>query len=217
MSETDEKKFRIEKFCHICRSAFDQLNDDPRMKKVRDHQHYGDGHYRGAAHSYCNLRYQTKMMLPIFLHNLSKYDASLFIHELAAYEEDPISVIGLTHETYISFNQKFHVGTSSDGKKVKFELRFLDSYRFLSSSIDTITKTIDKSKMIHTRYEFKSPESFELMSQKGHVCFDYIKNFDTLLENKLPDKKCFASLLTGKNIADKDYDHAIKVFNVKIF
>ena len=49
--------------------------------KVRDHCHI-TGKYRGAAHACCNLNYQLPSFYPVILHNLSGYDAHLFIKTL---------------------------------------------------------------------------------------------------------------------------------------
>ena len=62
--------------CHICFKLFS--SKDP---KVRDHCHY-TGRYRGAAHSLRNLRYRIPSYIPVVFHNLSGYDAHLFIKEL---------------------------------------------------------------------------------------------------------------------------------------
>lgn len=50
------------------------------MRKVCNHDHL-TGKYRGAAHSICNLNYQNPKFIPIVCHNLSGYDAQLFIKE----------------------------------------------------------------------------------------------------------------------------------------
>ena len=64
--------------CHICFKPFKE--DNP---KVRDHCHY-TSRYRGPAHMKCNLQYKIPSYIPIIFHNLSEYDAHLFIKELAA-------------------------------------------------------------------------------------------------------------------------------------
>ena len=64
--------------CHICMKPFD---DPENNRKVRDHCHY-TGLYRGAAHNNCNLNYKIPNHIPIVFHNLSGYDAHLFIREL---------------------------------------------------------------------------------------------------------------------------------------
>ena len=63
--------------CHICLKEFNY----PQNKKVRDRCHYM-GLYRGAAHNNCNLKYRIPGHIPIVFHNLSGYDAHLFIGEL---------------------------------------------------------------------------------------------------------------------------------------
>ena len=62
--------------CHICLKEF----NDPRNRKARNHCHY-TGLYRGVAHNNCNLNYLIPDYIPIELHNLSGYDAHLFIKE----------------------------------------------------------------------------------------------------------------------------------------
>ena len=61
--------------CHICLKEFNDL----RNRKVRNHCHY-TGLYRGAAHNNC--KYLIPHYIPIVVHNLSGYDAYLFIKEL---------------------------------------------------------------------------------------------------------------------------------------
>ena len=92
-------------------------------EKVRDHDHL-TGKYREAAHNKCNLicKKKSSRFVPISFHNFSGYDCYLMFEELLtqAYKMgyEP-KVIPKSMETYVS-NE---VGC----------LRFLDSYRFLSS------------------------------------------------------------------------------------
>ena len=92
--------------CHICLEEFD-VNEDETTKgniKVRDHCHY-TGKYRGPAHSNCNLRYKIPSYIPIVFHNLSGYDAHLFIRELGKkFDTGKIGVIAENKEKYITFN-----------------------------------------------------------------------------------------------------------------
>ena len=75
--------------CHICIIEF----NDPRNRNVRDHCHYS-GECRGAAHNNCNLKYKIPDHIPILFHNLSGYDAHLFIKELQRkFNKDDIGVI----------------------------------------------------------------------------------------------------------------------------
>ena len=64
------------KLCHICNGKFttDETSEHyNNYKKIIDHDHY-TGNYRGAAHSICNLRYETQREIPVVIHNGSNYD-----------------------------------------------------------------------------------------------------------------------------------------------
>ena len=84
--------------CHIYMYLF-----QPGQLKVRDHCHY-TGKYRGAAHEKCNFQYAVPNYIPIVFHNLSGYDAHLFIRELRKkFDSGSIDVIAEIKEKYISF------------------------------------------------------------------------------------------------------------------
>ena len=124
--------------CHICHKEFNDL----RNRKVRDHCHY-TGLYRGAAHNNCNLKYKIPVDILIVFHNLSGYNAHLFIKELGRrFNKNDIGVIAENKEKYISFNVKINVKLAGvkykDGTQVhkNIQLRFIDSCRFMTSSLD---------------------------------------------------------------------------------
>ena len=100
-------KYKRSTKCHICYKQFTQTN-----QKARDHCHY-TGLYRGPAHSLCNLRYKIPSYIPVVFHNLSGYDAHLFIRELGAHTSE-IGVIMKNKEDYISFSIKVPVDSYID-------------------------------------------------------------------------------------------------------
>ena len=128
--------------CHIRFKPFKE--DKP---KVRDHCHY-TCRYRGSTHTKCNLQYKIPSYIPIVFHNLSRYDAHLFIKELAASSTDgaKIGVIAKNKEDYISFSIKVEVDKYFDKngieKSKEIELRFIDNFKFMSSSLDSLVSTI---------------------------------------------------------------------------
>ena len=77
------KKYNKASRCHIC---FKQFGDSKKGPKVRDH-------YTGPAHRNCNLMYRIPSYIPVVFHNLSGYDAHLFIRELGRYLRDTMKVI----------------------------------------------------------------------------------------------------------------------------
>ena len=131
--------------CYVCLKEF----NDPKDRKVRDHCHY-TGFYRGAAHNNCNLKYRIPDHIPIVFHNLSGYDAHLFIKELGKkFNKDDIGVIAENKEKYISFNVKINVKLAGvrgkqDGKEVRknIQLRFIGSCRFMASSLDKLASNV---------------------------------------------------------------------------
>ena len=119
--------------CHICHKEFNDL----RNRKVRDHCHY-TGLYRGAAHNNCNLKYKIPVDILIVFHNLSGYNAHLFIKELGRrFNKNDIGVIAENKEKYISFKVKNNVKLAGCGTEVhkNIQLRFIDSCRYMASSL----------------------------------------------------------------------------------
>ena len=110
--------------CHIC---FKPFNSGDNIK-VRDHCHY-TGLHRGAAHLLCSLRYKIPNYIPVVFHNLSGYDAHLFIKELSKYTTG-MGVIAKNTEDYISFSIKVEVAKYVDKggneKTKEMELRFIE-------------------------------------------------------------------------------------------
>ena len=133
------RKFNRAKKCHICFKEF-----EPDNSKVRDHCHY-TGLYRGPAHMNCNLRYRIPSYIPILFHNLSGYDAHLFIRELGKkFDKNKICVIAENKEKYISFFVDVVVDKYLDkeGEGKKIQLRFIDSMRFMASSLDALSSNL---------------------------------------------------------------------------
>ena len=131
------KRYKCSTICHICFKPFNY-----KELKVRDHCHY-TGRYRGPAHSLCNLRYRIPSYIPVIFHNLSGYDAHLFIKELGKNSKD-MEVIAKNKEDYISFSVDIavdkYVDKEGNEKEKLIELRFIDSFKFMTSSLDSLTK-----------------------------------------------------------------------------
>ena len=205
--EKDRQKFESSNRCWICEGEF--TKDD---KKVRDHCHY-TGKFRGAAHNSCNLKFRKPKFIPIVFHNLSGYDAHLFIRNLGV-EKGDIRCIPQNEEKYISFTKEITVDTfvDEDGEKkeVKRELRFIDSFKFMATSLDKLVTNLassTKEKFKDTRKFFTSNQ-FELMLRKGVYPYEYMDSLDRLNETELPPKDKFFSKLSGEGISNEDYEHA---------
>ena len=141
LTNKETLEFKRARECHICFKEF-SLKD----RKVRDHCHY-TGKYRGAAHISCDLRYKIPNYIPVVFHNLAGYDAHLFIKELVKHTTK-IGVIAKNTENYISFSVKVevdkYIDKAGNEKFKEIELRFIDSLKFMSSSLDSLVNNLAK-------------------------------------------------------------------------
>ena len=203
------KKYKRSTKCHICYKPF-TLRDP----KVRDHCHY-TGLYRGPAHSLCNLRYKIPSYIPVVFHNLSGYDAHLFIRELGAHTSD-MEVIAKNKEDYISFSIKVpvekYIDKNREEKDKLIELRFMDSFKFMSSSLDSLTKNLDSRGKKLFGFEDYSELQYDLLNRKGVYPYEYVNFWDRFNETQLPPIDAFYSNLNMSLISEDDYQHAQRVW-----
>ena len=178
-----ETKFRQAKQCYICEKPFNDSDD-----RVRDHCHL-TGAFRGAAHSICNLNFKIPTFIPVFFHNMTGFDSHLFIKELAENDAE-LDVIAQNKERYISFTKNILVKSNQDQtdnqKKVFLKMRFLDSYRFMASSLDELGINLKPEQCRGVKKYFLVEEEFQLIRQKGVFPYSYVDSFSKLNDTKLP-------------------------------
>ena len=213
LSTQEEKDFQSATMCHICEQKLFKDKETGQILKVRDHCHF-TGEYRGAAHNQCNLNCKKPLILPVIFHNLQGYDSHLFIKQLAKVSGD-LSCIPSTEEKYISFSKKIVVDnylSKKVGKLLpkKFEIRFIDSFKFLQASLADLVKNLKSSDFKNLNRVIKHNSS--LLTRKGVYPYDYVTSINKLKETKLPSKDEFYSKLYDEEISDEDYQHAIKVW-----
>lgn len=207
-----ESRFRQSKQCHICGEEYAD-NERP----VRDHSHI-TGEYRGSAHNKCNLDFKESRIVPVVFHNLSHYDSHFIIKKLAVNEKGFLSAIALNDELYISFTKTFPSNVS-DGDRNKYEkfikFRFIDSFRFMPSSLDYLTSLLpsEKKKITHIQLAKYNETQIRLLEKKGVFCYDYMDSWCKLDEDHLPSKDLFYSTLTESHISDEQYEHAQMVWD----
>lgn len=201
LSEEEKISFDNATCCHICKNSFTRKD-----KIVMDHDHF-TGKYRGAAHNSCNLNCYKCPFIPIIFHNLSGYDCHLFINELSNIC-GRINLIPKNKEKYISFT-KF---VPLDAENVA-QLKFIDSYNFLSSSLADIVETLDPIDFINLRTFFNDKKLFDLARRKGVYCYDYVDCWERYDETRLPDRRHFFNNLTSESISEEDYKQATAVWD----
>ena len=191
------------------------------LDKVRDHCHL-TGVYRGAAHNKCNLQYRRPKFIPVVFHNLSGYDSHLFIKNLGVTEGN-INCIPNNDEKYISFSKDIVVGEYTNKNEkviaIKQQLRFIDSFKFMASSLDKLVENLDKNCCVNTGKFYKGKQ-LSLLMRKGVYPYEYASSCARFDDKQLPPKEAFYSKLADEDISDDDYKHAQEVwdeFGMKTF
>ena len=155
------------------------------------------------------------MILPVVFHNLQGYDAHLFIKQLSSIPGE-LNCIPSTEEKYISFSKKIKVDeykSKRTGEMVSlyFEIRFIDSFKFLQTSLANLVGNLQPDDFLDTKEIFG--ENTDLLTRKGVYPYDYVSSIEKLSETQLPPKEEFYSKLNDEDITDDDYQHANKVWN----
>ena len=208
MMKENEEEFEKAKECHICNKKYTEKDI-----RVRDHCHI-TGKYRGSAHQDCNLKLRInpeEIKIPVIFHNLRGYDSHFIMQEIGAIVKNNtytkngkeikmnINAIPNNMEKYMAFMLGNH-------------LTFIDSFQFMSSSLDKLVSNLPAEALKYTSKKFKK-EKFELMRKKGVYPYDYMDTFEKFNKTELPTKEEFYSILNNEHITDEDYSHAQKVWN----
>ena len=209
MTEENEQEFKKTKECHICDKKYTEKDI-----RVRDHCHI-TGKYRGSAHQECNLKLRInpkEIKIPVILHNLRGYDSHFIMQEIGAIvkkhayknnkgEEKQMNINAIPNnmEKYMAFMLGNH-------------LTFIDSFQFMSSSLDKLVSNLPAEALKYTSERFQK-EKLNLMTRKGIYPYDYMDSFEKFNKTELPTKEEFYSILNNEHISDEDYCHAQKVWN----
>ena len=209
-TKEDKKCYDSTNICHICNT---EITDN---KKVRDHCHI-TGKFRGAAHENCNLNFRYPNFIPVFFHNLSGYDSHLFIKEFGEIE-GKLDCIPNTDERYISFSHDVIVNEFTkfvDNKpkhiQIKLKLRFLDSFKFMSTSLEKLVNNLNDDDLTNLKKHFDD-EKIHLVKKKGIYPYDYVNCEDKFKETKLPSKDKFYNRLNNEDVTTEEYLHAKEVW-----
>ena len=214
MTEENEIDFQKATKCHIC----DQQYTDKDIR-VKDHCHI-TGEFRGSAHQDCNLKLRikpTKIKIPVLFHNLRGYDSHFIMQQIGEIAKKHVYKNNRGEECHMNIDCIPNNMEKYMAFMLGNHLVFLDSFQFMSSSLDNLTKNLPDDAFKYTQQEFIK-EQFNLMKQKGIYPYDYMDSFNKFNETQLPNKKDFFSILNNEHISHEQYNHAQnvwKAFNIK--
>ena len=207
--------------CSSCHEAFTETN-----WKTRHHCHVS-GNYLFPACNKCNLQlkvtksrrrkknadgqmdYVENYFLPIIMHNLSGYDSHFIIkHFRREYTEhmnrygqtvhDDIKIIPVNVEKYLMFQ----VGC----------IRFLDSFQFLSTSLEELVSLLLKSGKHNFHHTTKYLGDSEIVFAKGVYPYSYMTCREKFAETELPPIDAFYDKLRDENLDECDYARAREIW-----
>ena len=214
MTENDEMCFKLMDKFHICGEKYTDKD-----VRIRDHCHI-TGKFRGSTHQECNLKLRIKpenIKIPVIFHNLRGYDGHFIMQQIGeiaknfAYKDKKgkeqllkINAIPNNMEKYMAFMLGNHPN-------------FIDSFQFMSSSLDKLVSNLPKEAFKYTSEEF-TVKKLSLISQKGVYPYDFMDSFEKFDQTELPAKEQFYSILNDQHITNDEYDHAKEVwkaFNIE--
>ena len=115
----------------------------------------------------------------------------------------------------ISFSKKIKVDEYKSRKKgetvsLNFEIRFIDSFKFLQTSLASLVSNRQPKGFKNTKSIIKN---VSLLTQKRVYPYDYLSSIDKFSETQLLPNSEFYSKLKDKDISDSDHQYAINVWN----
>ena len=198
ITQEDKEDFDNNNICRFCENEI--ISD-----KNRDHCHL-TGQYRGPAHNTCyiNVKQKDSNFIPFAFHNFINYDCHMFFKRLVDLKNDKVKF------KIIPKNEEYVV--------VKYGcIRFIDSYRFLSESLDKLVKKLDEDDFMILKKEF--PDKWQYLNEKLAYPYEYfnsIEDYQKPVDN-LKNEDFFSKL---KNDYPDDEERErtkqiIKFFNMK--
>ena len=199
MTEEDEEDLDNNNICRFCEKEI-------LSAKVRDHCHL-TGKYRGPAHNTCNINVKQKdsNFIPFAFHNFSKNDCHMFFKRLVDLKKDKV---------------KFEIMPKTNEKNIVVKygcIRFIDSYRFISESLDKLVQNLDVDDFIILKKKF--PDKWQYLNKKlayPHQYFNSIDDYRKPVDNLR--KEDFFSKLKNKCPDDDEIERSkkiIKLFDIK--
>ena len=91
-------------------------------------------------------------------------------------------------------------------------LVFVDSMQFMNSGLDALVKNMSDNDFKYLSQEF-SGDLLKLVKQKVVYPHEYMNSFKKFSKDKLPDRCEFYSSSKDECISERDYLHAVSVWN----
>ena len=101
-----------------------------------------------------------------------------------------MGVIAKNTEDYISFSIKVevgkHVDKNGEERSKEIDLRFIDSIKFMSSSLDSLVNNLIRGGNEFFGFDEYNEHQHELLIRKGIYPYEYMDSWDRFEETNLP-------------------------------
>jgi len=146
------------------------------------------------------LELQQPKFVPVFFHNLSNYDSHFIVTELG-YDTKTINFIPNSEEKYISFSK--YISST-------FTVRFIDTFRFMASSLSSLAENLVTPEYENFRETAKHfvAGDMPLVTRKGVYPYEYTDSWERLEDTRLPRKRDFYITLTESGVTESNFEHA---------
>ena len=95
---------------------------------------------------------------------------------------------------------------------IEIDLRFIDSFKFISSSLDSLVNNLDRGGHEFFGFNGYSEHQCQLLVRKGIYPYEYMDSCDRFDETSLPPVTSFYSKLNMSGVTDEDYEHACNIW-----
>ena len=202
------KTFKGSNECHIFGEKYGE-EDKPIMDYCKI-----TGKFRGLAHGKCSSKLRIdpeRIRIPVIFHNLRGYDSHFIMQQIGKIANEK-SYVDKNGEIR---NLKINAIPNNMERYMAFmlgnNLTFIDSFQFMSSSLDRLVSNLRMEDLKYTSKAFYG-KKLELMSKKGLYPYDFMDSMEKFEMKELPKIKEFYSMLNEEHIKEEEYNHAKEVW-----
>lgn len=213
MSAAQQRLFDSTTHCQLCGDRFEEEGQPGARRakaKVADHDHLvAADNLRYVCCSSCNSAMQMQSFLAVIGHNANRYDLHCIFRGIIAHDElrrkaTQIEILPKTVDTYRSATIYLRNGR---------QLKFLDSFQFVASSLDEISKSLEEADLETLKAVYPAEDQRVLLQRKGVFCYEFVESYRSLTETRaLPSREQFYSSLSGGLPSEADYARAVEVW-----
>ena len=126
------------------------------------------------------MRYKVPREIPVVFHNASIYDYNFIIKELVKEFDGNFECLGENTEKYITFSAPIKKKIENKDIEITYKIKFLDSYRFMSSSLSKLIDNLSEGLHNNKCLDYKS--CLDYMKTKNEKlilkCFNFKQNYE---------------------------------------